>query len=147
MAKNVFRSVEVVNLPKKVVIESPFAEAEPVEEVPVMEEYTGPTAEDLRREAEFFKKEWEKEKEAMIASAKAKVDELIKDAERKALEEIEQKTEEARKIKQEAEEEAARIKREARIEAEAMIQKAKDEADEIRKKAEKEGFDKAGRRT
>ncbi len=142
MAKNVFRSAEVVNLANKVVIESPFVEAEPVEEAPVIEEYTGPTADDLRREAELFKEQWEKEKEDMIASAKAKADEIIRDAEQKAFEEIKQKTDEAQIIRQEAEEEAARVKTEARNEAEEMIRKAKEEVDEIRRKAEKEGFDK-----
>lgn len=72
MAKNVFRSAEIVNLADKVIIESPFEEIEPVEEAPVMEEYTGPTADDLRREAELFKEQWEKEKEDMIAAAQAK---------------------------------------------------------------------------
>lgn len=62
MAKNVFRSAEVTNLADKVIIESPFVEPEEIEEAPVMEEYTGPTADDLRREAELFKQQWEKEK-------------------------------------------------------------------------------------
>ena len=51
MAKHVFRPTEVVNLTRKVSIEPPItaAEEELAEEIP---EYTGPTAEDLRLEAE-----------------------------------------------------------------------------------------------
>ena len=142
MAKNVFRSVEVKNLADKVVIESPFVETEEVEEAPAMEEYTGPTADDLRREAELFKKQWEKEKEDMIASAEAKAEEIIRDAEQKAFEEVKLKTDEAQIIRQEAEDEALRIKTEARNEADALREKTMAELDEIRSQAEKEGFEK-----
>lgn len=142
MAKNVFRSAEVKNLSDKVIIESPFMEAEEVEETPVMEEYTGPTADDLRREAELFKQQWEKEKEDMIASAQAKADEIIRDAEQKAFEEVKLKTDEAQIIRQEAEDEALRIRTEARNEADALKEKTLSELDEIRSKAESEGFEK-----
>ncbi|RKX89905.1 MAG: flagellar assembly protein FliH [Spirochaetes bacterium] len=142
MAKNVFRSAEVKTLSDKVIIESPFMEAEEVEETPVMEEYTGPTADDLRREAELFKQQWEKEKEDMIASAKAKADEIIRDAEQKAFEEVKLKTDEAQIIRQEAEDEALRIRTEARNEADALKEKTLSELDEIRSKAESEGFEK-----
>jgi len=142
LAKNVFRSAEVKTLSDKVIIESPFMEAEEVEETPVMEEYTGPTADDLRREAELFKQQWEKEKEDMIASAKAKADEIIRDAEQKAFEEVKLKTDEAQIIRQEAEDEALRIRTEARNEADALKEKTLSELDEIRSKAESEGFEK-----
>ena len=142
MSKNVFRSAEVKNLSDKVIIESPFMEAEEVEETPVMEEYTGPTADDLRREAELFKQQWEKEKEDMIASAQAKADEIIRDAEQKAFEEVKLKTDEAQIIRQEAEDEALRIRTEARNEADALKEKTLSELDEIRSKAESEGFEK-----
>ncbi len=142
MAKNVFRSAEVKTLSDKVIIESPFMEIEDVEETPVMEEYTGPTADDLRREAELFKQQWEKEKEDMIASAQAKADEIIRDAEQKAFEEVKLKTDEAQIIRQEAEDEALRIRTEARNEADELKEKTLSELDEIRSKAESEGFEK-----
>ncbi len=142
MAKNVFRAGEIVNLGERVIIDSPFTEEEPVVEVPVMEAYTGPTADDLRREAELFKENWEKEKEDMIAAAKARAEEIIRDAEQKAFEEVKLKTDEAQIIRQEAEEEAARMRTEARNEADALREEVEAEVDEIRRKAEKEGFEK-----
>ena len=142
MAKNVFRAGEIVNLGEKIIIDSPFAEQEPLEEVPVMEEYTGPTADDLRREAELFKEHWEKEKEDMIAAAKAQSDEIIREAEQKAFEEVKLKTDEAQIIRQEAEEEAARMRTEARNDTDALKEKVEAEVDTIRKNAEKEGFEK-----
>lgn len=78
----------------------------------------------------------------MIASAKAKADEIIRDAEQKAFEEVKLKTDEAQIIRQEAEDEALRIRTEARNEADAMKEKALAEVEEIRSKAEKEGFEK-----
>ena len=55
MAKQVFRPQEVVNVDQKVFLKSPF-EMEPEElAVETVEEYTGPTADDLRREAELFR--------------------------------------------------------------------------------------------
>lgn len=142
MAKNVFRSAEVKTLSDKVIIESPFMEIEEVEETPVMEEYTGPTADDLRREAELFKQQWEKEKEDMLASAQAKADEIIRDAEQKAFEEVKLKTDEAQIIRQEAEDEALRIRTEARNEVDELKEKTLSELDEIRRNAESEGFEK-----
>ncbi len=142
MAKNVFRAGEVLNLGDRIVIDSPFTEEEPLEEAPVMEEYTGPTADDLRREAELFKEHWEKEKEDMIAAATARAEEIIRDAEQKAFEAVKQKTDEAQIIRQEAEDEAVRIKTEARNEADALKAETEADVDAIRKKAEKEGFDK-----
>ncbi len=142
MAKNVFRAGEIINSGERIVIDSPFTEEEPIEEVPVMEEYGGPTADDLRREAELFKEHWEKEKEDMIAAAKARAEEIIRDAEQKAFEEVKQKTDEAQIIRQEAEDEAVRIKTEARNEADALKAKIEAEVDEIRREAEKEGFEK-----
>ena len=66
MARNVFRSVEIVNLNNTVYLDPVEEEIEELDEEPVLEEYTGPTADDLRREAEAFKAGWEKEKASMI---------------------------------------------------------------------------------
>ncbi|MDR1930687.1 MAG: flagellar assembly protein FliH, partial [Treponema sp.] len=80
MAKAVFRPVEVALTGSRVVLDPPhafpgMAHLAPVEdsgeapEEAAVEEYTGPTAEDLRREAEAFKVQWEREREALIGSA------------------------------------------------------------------------------
>ena len=63
MAKNVFKPQEIMYLSRKVFIEPPKIVAEePVEEIEAVAEsgeYSGPTAEDLRKEAEQFRRDWE----------------------------------------------------------------------------------------
>ena len=59
MAQSVFRSNEVTTKKDKVVLQFTKNFEPPKEEtVEVVPEYTGPTADDLRREAEAFKESW-----------------------------------------------------------------------------------------
>ena len=60
MSKSFFRPVEIKNSEEKVMLQLTKSFAPEVEEVVVEEEpeYTGPTAEDLRREAEEFKRQY-----------------------------------------------------------------------------------------
>jgi len=155
MLKAVFRANELVPLPDKIVIDSPtsypdLAHLKPVEEVvedPV-EEYTGPTADDLRREAELFKADWEEEKERMFASARAEADNIVQDAQKAAVAETKIKTDEAQAVKQKAEEEAQKIIAAANLKA-AEIEKeirqsldaeCKDAKDKGREEGHKAGF-------
>jgi len=126
MLKAVFRPGELVSLSEKIVIDSPTSYSElshfaPVEEVVEdladVEEYKGPTADDLRREAEMFKSQWEEEKERMISSAKAEAENIVKDAQDAAFAEIKRKTDESQVIKEQAEQEAERILSDARVKA------------------------------
>ena len=142
MAKNVFRAMEIVNVTNRVILNSPFPEIEVVEEAPVIEEYAGPTADDLRREADFFKASWDKEKEDMIKAAESKVEQILRDADQRAFEEVKQKTDEIQILKKEAEDEAAAVTAEAKQEAEEMTAKVEMDVAEIRKKAEEEGCEK-----
>ena len=142
MAKNVFRAMEIVNVTNRVILNSPFPEIEVVEEAPVIEEYTGPTADDFRKEADFFKENWEKEKEDMIKAAESKVEQILRDADQRAFEEVKQKTDEIQILKKNAEDEAAALTAEARQAAEEMTAKVEMDVAEIRKKAEEEGFEK-----
>ena len=73
MAKTVFRPFEIKTIDEKVMFKLPHNFEPEVEEVPVIEEpvYEGPTAEDLRREADEFKVQWEAEKQQMLAQAQA----------------------------------------------------------------------------
>jgi flagellar assembly protein FliH len=123
MAKAVFRNHEISTLSQKVILEPPQAYAElahlvsaenDAEEVKAAEEYLGPTADDLRREAEAFKVQWETEKEVMIRSARLEADDIVKQAGERAQREIKDGTEEGRSIKQEAEKAAGGIMEEAR---------------------------------
>jgi flagellar assembly protein FliH len=147
MAKTVFRPYEIVALQSTMVIknEGQDEKAQADEAVPVAPEpeYLGPSADDLRKEAEAFKAQWEAERAKMIADAKAEAEKIVKDAEAAAFEEVRRKTNQAQKAKQEAEEEAARIvgeaeKRVAELEstARARVEAAEREA---AKKGREEG--------
>ncbi len=143
MAKNVFRSNEVQYLGSKVFIASPESEgattAEPVEVQPA-EEYEGPTADDLRREAELFRRQWEQEKARMISDARAEADRIVKEAENLAFEEVRTKSEQAQALKTTAENEASRIKQEAGEEAEKITAEARSNASEIEQEARDRGY-------
>ncbi|MCL2444074.1 MAG: flagellar assembly protein FliH, partial [Treponema sp.] len=69
----------------------------------------GPTADDLRREAEMFKTRWEDEKERMFANARAEAENIIQDAQKAAFAEVKRQTDESAVLKQQAEEEAEQI--------------------------------------
>ena len=145
MAKNVFHAQEVVNLGSRVFIESPFKpevkpQPKPVETGP-LEEYLGPTADDLRREAELFTERWEAEKAGMIQAARDQADAIVKEAEGKAFDEVKRQTDQAQKVRQQAEDESRRIVDEARANAAEELAAAEAQRDEITKKAHKEGAD------
>lgn len=139
-SKNVFRSSEIVNVAKTVFIEPPEPEVEEVAEIEPLEEYTGPSADDLRREAEEFKAGWEKEKEAMVAKAREDADAIIKEAEKTAFDEIKEKKNQAQKIKQEAEDEAARILRDAKEKADSMVSESEKKLESMENSAYEKGF-------
>jgi len=118
MLKAVFRPNELVALSDKIVIDSPtsfpeMAHYAPIEEIEEemssVEEYTGPTADDLRREAEMFKASWEEEKERMFQSARAEANGIVEDAQKAAFAEVKRQTDESQIIRQQAEEDAERI--------------------------------------
>ena len=82
---------------------------EPEEALEDFDEFTGPTADDLRREAEMFKSQWEDEKDRMFASARAEAESIVTDAQKAAFAEVKRQTDEGQVIKQQAIEEAERI--------------------------------------
>ena len=141
MAKNLFRPMEIVNLTaQKVQIAPPVFEVEDsLDELQEVEEYTGPTADDLRREAEMFRTSWEEEKARMVEQANSEAERIIKEAEETAFEEVRRKTDQASKEKIEIETEANRVLDQARTEAEKMIQEAQDQVARIEEEARKTG--------
>jgi flagellar assembly protein FliH len=148
MLKAVFRPSELTVLPDKMVISSPtsypdlarFAPIEEVEDELVdIDEYQGPTADDLRREAEMFKTRWEEEKEHMAANARTEADNIIQDAQNAAFAEVKRKTDEALIIKQQAEEEAERIIADARIKAGEIEFEIRQNLETERKEAQNRG--------
>ena len=142
MAKTVFRPGEAKQSEDKVMLPL-FKDYSPVEEVieDVPEEYTGPTADDLRREAEAFKKQWEVEKQQMLSQAQLSADDIVKKAEETAFAEVKRQTDQAAVVKADAENEAANIIEKAKAEAEQIIADAQAERDRQRNDAYQEGFD------
>jgi flagellar assembly protein FliH len=143
VAKNVFRAQEVKNTFRKVYIQPPeeFAPQLEMAEVEDISEYQGPTADDLRREAEAFQANWDQEREAMIQKARDESDRIVKDAERVAFDEVKKKQDQGQQIKQEAEDEAARITKEAEEKAADIEREAGRKADEAEEAARRSGFD------
>jgi flagellar assembly protein FliH len=123
MAKAVFRPGELIVVDEMVMISAPTGfssgkghdepvdveeEAEQTDHQPA-EEYTGPTAEDLRREAEAFRAEWEIERKSMIESAQAEANEIVQKADMTASKEKQEKIEEADAILAKAKEDAEKL--------------------------------------
>ena len=148
MLKAVFRPTELVALPDKVKIDSPtsymelshFAPKEDlVEDLGEVEEYSGPTADDLRREAEMFKNHWDEEKQRMIDCAKEEAENIVQEAQRAAFAEVKRQTDESLIIKQQAEEEAEKIISDARAKASEIELEVRQTVDAERKAAQEEG--------
>ena len=142
MAKAVFRPGEAKNIEEKVMLPL-FKDYSPVEETieEVEEEYTGPTADDLRREAEEYRATFEREKQQMLSQAQAEADKIIKGAEDTAFAEVKRQTDQAAVIKADAESEAAQIVEKAKAEAAQIVAEAQSQHDKIVADARQEGFD------
>ena len=140
MAKNVFKPAEIVALTKQIRLDEPFEKMVEPEEILPAEEYTGPTADDLRREAEAFTVSWEAEKEMMYSQARAEADRIVKEAEQTAFNQVKEKNDEAQHIKQSAESEASDLLENARTQAQSMVDDAQRKVDEVLDASRKEGF-------
>jgi flagellar assembly protein FliH len=91
-----------------------LAPKEEVEEVSSPQEvYSGPTADDLRREAEEFKFQWDLEREALINASHIEAERILTEAREQAGREAKLKGEEAEAVKEAAKAEAQRIIAEA----------------------------------
>lgn len=143
MGKTVFRPGEAKVVDEKVMLPL-YKNYSPVVEEPEVEEeiYSGPTADDLRREAEAFKASWETEKNQMIAQAHAQADEILKNAENAAFAEVKRQTDSAAVIKAEAEKEAEKIIQEAKNQADAVLHDVQIQKENIESEAYQKGFEK-----
>jgi flagellar assembly protein FliH len=153
MAKAVFRPGELTELTQKVIIDAPtsypdLAHLAPVVDEPeaeeIVEEYTGPTADDLRREAEAFKVQWDAEREAMIQAANDEANAIQRQAAEAAARETEQKSAEADGIKTNAEAEAEKIIAQAKVCIEELEAESRKTLEAERKEALEQGRE-AGR--
>ncbi|MCL2791609.1 MAG: flagellar assembly protein FliH [Spirochaetaceae bacterium] len=140
MARNVFHSSRVQQLNNTIFLEPIKSEVEEIEEVPEVEEYAGPTADDLRREAEAFKEAWEKEKLVMIENAKKEAVAIIEEAKQSAFEEIKKGKNEAQKLVQEASDQAAEVEKAASEKSEYLIKEASEKVAIIEKDAYDAGY-------
>lgn len=143
MAKQVFRPNEIKLKDNEKKFTLPLLhDYRPHEEKPeVVEEiYQGPSAEDLRKEAEAFRQGWEIEKQHLLEEANAQADEIIKNAKDAAFEEVKRKTDEASVIKSDAQSQADEIIANAKSEAEKIIQDARLEEQKIKSDAKQDGF-------
>ena len=142
MAKTVFRPGEAKNIEEKVMLPL-YKDYSPIEEAVVEEEeeYTGPTAEDLRREAEEYKVQFEQEKLQLKADAQKEAERIIKAAEDTAFAEVKRQTDQAAVIKADAENEAAAIIEKAKAEAAQIVAEANAQHDKIVSEARSEGFE------
>ena len=148
MGKNVFRANEVklTNDYVQLHLSKSFVPDEPEEAVVEIPEYEGPTADDLRREAEQWKAEWELEKERMIAAAEQEAQRIVDEAEKAAFEEVKRKTDQSQILRQEAQDSADELLASARREADEILSEAKKRVDEQEKNGYEEGFAKAAKK-
>jgi len=143
MAKNVFRSYEFVNkLTQLVPIKSPIPPPSLEDEKKVEEEYLGPSAEDLRKEAEDFKEQWESEKSALIQEAQMQAQEIIQNAEQTAFDIIKKEKDNAQKIHIDSEKEREALLNQAQKKMEEMEAKTRETLSRLEVEHEKKGYDK-----
>lgn len=144
MGKNVFRANEVklTNDYVQLHLSRSFVQEEPEEDIEEVPEYEGPTADDLRREAEQWKVRWEVEKEGIIEAANEEARAIVEDAEKAAFEEVKRKTDQAQVLRQEAQDEADALLEKARNEADSILAEAKARVEGQEKNGYDEGFKK-----
>jgi flagellar assembly protein FliH len=148
--KAVFRSGELQLSNERVILDPPQAyedfslnqgpPPEEPEELPEIPEFTGPTADDLRREAELFKAHWDEEREALIREARDRADALLAEARADADGETRRAEAEARRIREEAEAEAEKLLAEAKHKAADLEGSAQAAFEKKRSEAEAAGF-------
>lgn len=143
MAKTVFRPNEIKACSGSVMLKLPVnfePEVEEVEAEPV-EVYEGPSVEELRKEAEEYKVQWEAEKQSLLDKAQAEAKEIVAKAEQAAFDEVKRQTDQAQVAKTNAEAEAADVLKKANEKAAAIIAQAQEEKQKIHDEAYKTGFD------
>lgn len=142
MAKSVFRPGETKLEDKKVLLPLVHNFAPVEEEVEeVKEEYTGPTVEELKKEADEYRAKFEQEKHVMLKEAQAQADQILKNAETAAFSEVKRQTDQAAVIKADAQTEANSIIEKAKQQAAQIIADAQKEQERLYSEAQKDGFE------
>ncbi len=142
MAKAVFRPGETKLEEKKVLLPLVHNFAPVEEEVEeVKEEYTGPTVEELKKEADEYRAKFEQEKRVMLKEAQAQADQILKNAETAAFSEVKRQTDQAAIIKTDAQNEANAIIEKAKQEAAQIVAEAQKNQEHLYNDAKKDGFE------
>jgi flagellar assembly protein FliH len=143
----VFRPGEIALSDSTVVLEAPFKTEESEPEVDAAlapaeaEVYDGPTAEQLRAEAEQFKEQWDNEKQAMLHAARAEAELITNDARLQAEERMKVADEQVQATLEKAQTDARGIRQKAENDGNAFRAKSKADADAITTAAKKEGIE------
>lgn len=140
MAKNLFKGWEVKNMAEVAQIETPLYQELEEEKVPE-EEYTGPTAAELRAQAEVFRTQWNKEKRTMIDSANKEAESILKQAHDQAGNITSRAQSDATAMVEEAEEKVDEMLKRAQGELVKQEEQLNERLDLIRKQAEDEGIE------
>lgn len=111
---------------------------EVVEETPV---YTGPTVEELQKEADDFRVKWEAEKQRMLAAAQADADQILERAREAAFNEVKSQSDHAQEMRAQAEQDAADIVQKAKDEAAQILAEAQTQQSSMTEQAHKDGFE------
>lgn len=147
MAKAVFRPGEIAHIDAKIILEAPFKdEPKPDAMAPeggsdAEEIFEGPTVEELKTEAEEFKRQWEIEKTAMLNAAKTEAELIVNDARLQADEKIKGAESGIAEQKNLAQLEAEDIKKNAETASRAAEEATRAELEAIKEAARKEGFE------
>jgi flagellar assembly protein FliH len=107
--------------------------------LPPVEEYKGPTADDLRREADEFRTQWEQDKQDMMNRANDEAAQIVSQARVEAEARLEEARNEAEAIKKTATDAAKAITDEAEKKAKDISKDAKDLLKKDRDAAKEEG--------
>jgi flagellar assembly protein FliH len=143
MARYVFHPGELQMEREAVMLKAPFPHAveepEELEELAEAETYDGPTAEELRAEAEAFKQSWETEKETLRTAAKHEAEELVNRAREDADAYTARREAEAQAMREAAEAQAAEIVANAERQAAESLEDADRKYADDKKAAEDAG--------
>jgi flagellar assembly protein FliH len=144
MQKSVFRPNEINTTKDKIMIPLThnFQVENNIQKEEEIPEYIGPTADDLRHEAEEFKKKWEIDKQKMLDDASVEAKKIVEDAKQVAFDEVKRNTNKAAVIKKQAEEEVNNILKDAQDKSLDIIQAAEKKHEKNVQEAYDEGFSK-----
>ncbi len=143
MAKAVFHPTEIKKLSDSVMLSLTHNYGPEIEEIEeeILPEFVGPTADDLRREAELFRQQWDQEKQQLIQQANEDAEKIIANAQQSAFTEVKRQTDQVSTIKKQAEDEAAEIIHQAELTSQEILREAERKHEKIVNESKQLGYD------